>query len=410
MNATKIKKYQAIRQMLIEENVIKETNLIYSDFFSAKYNANIYLKPENLQNSGSYKIRGSYNKISKLVKTQKLSLLVTASAGNHAQGLSYAAKKFNLSATIFMPTITPALKIEATKRLGANVIVEGENFDQSLQAAKNYCNENNGIFIHPFDDYDVIDGQGTVAVEIFEQLKNVDVVIVPIGGGGLISGMSEYLKLVNPKIKIIGVEPSNANCMQKAVEKNEIITLQKVGTIAEGVAVKQAGRKTFGFVKNYVDEIITVNDSELIEVFLDLLENHKLVAEGAGLISLAALKHLNLKNLNVVSVLSGGNMDVLTMSKLINRGLIIRDRSVLIRIELKDVPGELVNVSAIIAQVFANVIQIQFNPYASVNEFNLVYLTIKVECSGTEHKNKLLAELRKNGYNVEVISEIKGGK
>jgi threonine dehydratase len=408
MSNSIIQKYQEIKNKLDKNKIIKPTNLIYSDYFSEKYGATVYLKPENLQNSGSYKIRGSFNKMDKLMEEIEIKHVVTASAGNHAQGLASAAKNFNIKATIFMPVVTPALKIDATKRLGADVVVIGETFDDSLKAAYQFTKENNATFIHPFDDIDVAQGQGTVGLEILSELEDAQVLVVPIGGGGLIAGVAEYAKNFNPKIKVIGVEPSGAACMKQAVAQGQVVTLDKIATIAEGVAVKTAGSNVFGLVNQYVDEIITIDDSEIVETFLEMVEKHKLVAEGAGLISIAALKHLNIESQKVVSIISGGNLDILTMSKLLKRGLISHDRNVKFRIELKDVPGELLKVSQILNNVRVNVIQLDYDPYVSVNEFNLVHLLVRVECSGTKHKQEMIDEFKKHNYIIQIIDELKG--
>jgi threonine dehydratase len=408
MSEIVLEKYRAIKKKLDENKIIIPTTLVYSDYFSKKYNSHIYLKPENLQNSGSYKIRGSFNKMNKLMEQDKINHVVTASAGNHAQGLAASAQKFNIPATIFMPTITPALKIDATKLLGANVIVVGETFDDALNAAYEYTTKNKATFIHPFDDIDVAQGQGTVGLEILNELPEADIILVPIGGGGLVSGVAEYAKNFNPKIKIIGVEPVGAACMKKSLDKGQIIMLDKLATIAEGVAVKKPGVHVFQNILDYVDEIITIEDSEIVETFLEMIEKHKLVAEAAGLISISALKHLPIEGKKVVSIVSGGNLDILTMSKLLKRGLIVHDRNVKFRIELKDLPGELLKVAQILSDAKVNVIQLDYDPYVSVNEFNLVHLLVRVECSGTSHKLAMISEFKKYNYKINLIDELKG--
>ena len=352
----------------VVNKVTKKTSLVYSDFFSEQTGNQVYLKPENIQFTGAYKVRGAYYKISTLSDEEKAKGFITASAGNHAQGVAYAAKKYGVKATIVMPNITPLMKVERTKSYGADVILHGDVYDESCEYALKLAEEKGYTFIHPFDDLDVAAGQGTIAMEIIKELPTVDIILVPIGGGGLATGVGTLAKLLNPRVKVIGVEPADAACMKASLEAGKVVTLPSANTIADGTAVMTPGEKIFPYVQKCVDEIITVEDEELIDVFLDMVENHKLIAENSGLLSVAALKHLDCKDKKVVSILSGGNMDVITMSSILQHGLIQRGRVFTISVLLPDKPGELVKVATKIAEAKGNVIKLEHNQFVSVNK------------------------------------------
>lgn len=376
--------------------VIKKTNLIYSDFFSREFGNNIYLKPENLQATGAFKIRGAYNKISNLSDKEKSKGIIASSAGNHAQGVAFSAQKLGIDSVIVMPKVTPLIKINATKSYGAEVVVHGSVYDESYNEATKLSKENGYTFIHPFDDYDVIYGQGTIGLEIVNELKNVDEILVPVGGGGLISGIALAAKSINPNIRIIGVEPEGANAMKVSIDKGKVVELNSVKTTAEGVAVKKTGYLTFNLVKNYVDGIITVSEEDIMEALLLLFEKHKIIAETAGVLPLAALKKLNIKNKNVVSVISGGNIDVVTISSVINKGLISRGRIFCFSVELPDTPGQLLKVSQILSDLGGNVIKLEHNQFKAIDRYMNVHLEVTVETDGHEHINKILKELTDN--------------
>ena len=380
------------------KKVIQETKLIYSDYFSAQTGNKVYLKAENMQVTGAYKIRGAYYKISTLSPEERAKGLITASAGNHAQGVAYAAKAYGCKATIVMPATTPLIKVNRTKAYGAEVVLHGEVYDEACEFAYQLAEEHGYTFIHPFDDLSVATGQGTIAMEIVKELPLVDYILVPIGGGGLATGISTLAKLLNPKIKVIGVEPENAACMKASFEAGEVVTLPSANTIADGTAVKTPGSKIFPYIRENLDGIITIADDELIGAYLDMVENHKMIVENSGLLTVAALKHLDVKNKKVVSVLSGGNMDVITMASVVRHGLIQRDRIFTISVLLPDRPGELVRVASIIAEEQGNVIKLDHNQFVSTNRNAAVELTITMESFGTEHKEKIIKALEAKGY------------
>lgn len=384
----------------ILKGVSKKTELMYSSIFSDESGNEIYLKPENLQVTGAFKIRGAYNKISKLSEEEKKRGVIASSAGNHAQGVAYAAQKLGIKATIVMPKTTPLIKVAATKNYGANVILHGDYYDEAYAKAKELQKENNYVFVHPFDDLDVIAGQGTIGLEILEDLKDVDCIIVPIGGGGLISGIAAAVKAINPEVKIIGVEPEGAKAMKKSIEKNTVVNLDTVKTIAEGVAVKKPGDITFEIIKNYVDEIITVSDFDIMEAFLVVLEKQKLIAETSGVLPLAALKKISDKNKKIVCVVSGGNIDVVTISSMINRGLVSKGRLFCFTVDLPDKPGELLKISEILAKLNANVIKLDHNQFKTFDRFMQVQLEITVETNGHEHVNQIIGHLNEAGYRI----------
>ena len=388
----------------IVKKVTQDTKLVYSDYFSAQTGNKVYLKPENMQKTGAYKLRGAYYKISTLSPEERAKGLITASAGNHAQGVAYAAKAFGVKAVIVMPTTTPLIKVERTKSYGAEVVLYGNVYDEACEHAYKLAEENGYTFIHPFDDPAVATGQGTIAMEIIKELPLVDYILVPIGGGGLATGVSTLVKLLNPNIKVIGVEPAGANCMQESVRRGEVTTLDSVNTIADGTAVKTPGEKIFPYIQKNVDEIITVSDDELVVAFLDMVENHKMIVENSGLLTVAALKHLQFKDKKVVSILSGGNMDVITMSSVVQLGLIARNRIFTVSVLLPDKPGELVRVASVIADKKGNVIKLDHNQFVSTNRSAAVELKITIEAFGTEHKNEIIEALEEEGYRPRQIT------
>ena len=392
----KVNEFLEAREKL--SKVLLNTNLIFSSVFSQETGNNVYIKPENLQKTGSFKIRGAYNKISKLNNEEKKKGVIASSAGNHAQGVAYAAKELGIKATIVMPKTTPLIKVESTKQYGAEVILYGDVYDDAYKKAKELEKENGYIFIHPFNDEDVLFGQGTIALEILDELPLTDIILVPIGGGGLISGIAYAAKQIKPDIKIIGVEPEGAASAKKSIAENKVIELAEANTIADGTAVKKIGDINFKYIKEYVDDIITVSDYELMEAFLLLVEKHKIIAENSGILSVAALKKLNLKGKNIVSVLSGGNIDVLMISSMINKGLIRRDRIFNFSVNISDKPGELAKVSELIAKVGANVIKLEHNQFKNLARFRDVELQVTVETNGSEHIKKLIELFEKHGY------------
>ena len=386
------------------KKVTQETGLIYSKYFSDHTGNKIYFKPENMQLTGAYKLRGAYYTIGTLTDEERKRGLITASAGNHAQGVAYAAQCYGVKAVIVMPTTTPLIKVERTKAYGAEVVLYGDVYDQACEKAYELAAEHGYTFIHPFDDLDVATGQGTISMEIFKELPLVDYILVPIGGGGLASGVATLAKMLNSKIKVIGVEPTGANCMEQSLKKGEVICLDHSATIADGTAVRKPGEKIFPYIQKNIDQVISVPDDELIVAFLDMVENHKMIVEGSGLLSVAALKHLNVKNKKIVCILSGGNMDIITMSSVVQHGLIQRDRIFSISVLLPDKPGELVRVASVIAKEQGNVIRLDHNQFISINRNAAVELKITLEAFGSEHKQRIIKALQENGYTPKNIS------
>ncbi|MCI2132540.1 MAG: threonine ammonia-lyase [Lachnospiraceae bacterium] len=387
----------------IVKRVTADTKLIYSEHFSQMTGNKVYLKPENMQVTGAYKIRGAYYKISTLSDEERQRGLITASAGNHAQGVAYAARVYGCKAVIVMPTTTPLIKVERTRNYGAEVVLYGDVYDDACAKALELAAENGYTFIHPFDDLTVATGQGTIAMEIVKELPLVDYILVPVGGGGLATGISTLTKMLNPKIKVIGVEPAGANCLQASLEKGEVMTLPSVNTIADGTAVKRPGEKIFPYLQKNLDDVITVSDEELVVAFLDMVENHKMIVENSGLLTVAALKHLSCRDKKVAAVMSGGNMDVITMSSVVQNGLIARDRIFTVSVLLPDRPGELVRVSSVIADKKGNVIKLEHNQFYSTNRNAAVELRITLEAFGTEHKKEILAALENAGFNPKLV-------
>ena len=387
----------------VVKKVTRPTKLVYSDYFSLMSDAKVYLKPENMQYTGAYKVRGAYYKISTLSEEERDKGLITASAGNHAQGVAYAAKIYGVKATVVMPTTTPLMKVNRTKSYGADVILYGDVYDEACAHALELAKENGYTFVHPFDDLDVATGQGSIAMEIIKELPTVDYILVPVGGGGLATGVSTLAKLLNPKIKVIGVEPAGANCLQESIKADKVVTLPSATTIADGTAVKTPGKLLFPYLKENLDDVITIEDDELIVAFLDMVENHKMVVENSGLLSVAALKHLDVKGKKIVSILSGGNMDVITMSSVVRLGLIERGRVFTVSVLLPDKPGELVRVAQVIAENQGNVIKLDHNQFVSTNRNAAVELRVTMEAFGHEHKAQIVKALEDNGFRPKLV-------
>ena len=384
--------------------VIEKTKLIHSNIFSDESGNDVYIKPENLQRTGAFKIRGAYNKIAKLTEEEKKRGVIAASAGNHAQGVALAAQKLGIKAVIVMSKHTPLIKVEATRRYGAEVILTGEVYDEAYEYAKKLQEKEGYTFVHPFNDEDVIEGQGTIALEVLEELPDADIILVPIGGGGLISGIASAAKLKNPLIKIIGVEPEGAASALEARKSHHVVELDEANTIADGTAVKKIGEITFDYIEKYVDDIVTVSDYELMAAFLVLVEKHKIVAENSGILAVAGLKKLNVKGKKIISIISGGNIDVLTISSMINKGLVARGRIFTFAVDLPDKPGQLVAVSQILSKQNANVIRLEHNQFKNLDRFHEVELQVTVETNGEEHINKITEEFKKKGYIIKRLN------
>ena len=393
-----LEQFKEARNVL--QGVLRPTPLIHSPYLSKSCGNNVYLKPENMQVTGAYKIRGGYYKISTLTDEEKARGLVTASAGNHAQGVAYAAQAAGVAATIVMPTTTPLVKVNNTKDYGANVVLHGEVFDDAAELAAQLAEEQGLTYVHPFNDLTLATGQGTIAYEIFQDLPDVDVILIPIGGGGLAAGVSTLAKLLNPNVEVIGVEPTGAASMKASLEAGHVVTLPTASTIADGVAVKTPGDLVFPYVQQNVDRVLALEDGELVEAFLDIMERHKMIVENAGLLTVAALKHLDCKGKNVVSVLSGGNMDVITMSSLVQHGLIGRGRIFTFAVQLPDRPGELMRVADVLARNNGNIIKLEHNQFVNINRQSGVELRVTLEAFGHDHKKQILQAMRDEGYQV----------
>lgn len=394
----KLQDFTTAREHL--QKVLLPTHLIYSPIFSEESGNQIYIKPENLQKTGAFKIRGAYNKINKLTEEEKKRGVIASSAGNHAQGVAYAARELGIKAVIVMPKTTPLIKVQSTKKYGAEVVLYGDVYDDAYQKAKELEAQEGYVFVHPFDDIDVLEGQGTIALEILEEMPDAEVIVVPIGGGGLISGIAAAAKMIKPDIKIIGVEPSGAASATEALKKNKVITLPEANTIADGTAVKRIGDLTFNCIKQYVDEVVTVDDYELTEAFLLLAEKHKIIAENSGILPLAALKKLTERGKKVVPVVSGGNIDVLMISSMIGKGLISRDRIFNFAVSIPDRPGELAKITHIIADVGANIVKLAHNQFKNLSRFRDKEVLITVETNGTDHIQALIDAFAAKGYEV----------
>ena len=385
------------------KEVTQETKLIESPYFSEISRNRVFFKPENMQRTGAYKVRGAYYKISTLTDEERAHGLITASAGNHAQGVAYAAQHYGVKATIVMPTTTPLIKVERTKALGADVVLAGNVYDEAYEHALKLAEENGYTFIHPFNDLGVATGQGTIAMEIVQELPLVDYILVPIGGGGLATGVSTLAKLLNPHIKVIGVEPAGAACMKASLEAGHVVKLPSANTIADGTAVLEPGDKIFPYIQQNLDGIITVDDEEIIVSFLDMVENHKMIVENSGLLTVAALRHLDFEGKKVVSILSGGNMDVITMSSVVQHGLIQRDRIFTVSVLLPDRPGELVRVASVVADNKGNVIRLDHNQFVSTNRQAAVELRVTIEAFGPDHKKQIVKALEDEGFRPKLI-------
>lgn len=401
MEELTLKKFEEAAEKVKEATL--PTNLVYSEYFSNQTGNKVYLKPENMQYTGAYKVRGAYYKISTMSEEARKKGLITASAGNHAQGVAFAAKKYGVKATVVMPTTTPLIKVNRTKSYGAEVVLYGDVYDEACEYALKLAEEKGLTFVHPFDDLDVATGQGSIAMEIIKELPTVDYILVPVGGGGLATGVSTLAKLLNPNIKVIGVEPADANCLQASIKAGKVTTLPTVSTIADGTAVKTPGSKLFPYLQKNLDDIITVPDEDLIVSFLDMVENHKMIVENSGLLTVAALKQIKDKDKKIVSILSGGNMDVITMSSVVQQGLVQRSRIFTVSVLLPDKPGELVKVAKIIADANGNVIKLDHNQFVSINRKATVELRITIEAFGHEHKEQIVSELEKNGLRPRLV-------
>ena len=392
--------FHAAKQL---DGVAVKTKLIESPYFSSLCGGTVYLKPENLQNTGSFKLRGAYNKISQLSAAERAKGVITASAGNHAQGVAFSAQKLGVKAVICMPATTPILKVEATRAYGAEVVLYGDTFDDAYARSLELQKEKGYVYIHPFNDIQVLLGQGTVAKEIIDDCPDIDAILVPIGGGGLASGIAMATKLVNPKVKVIGVEPAGAACMEAAFKAGKVVTLPAVDTVADGCAVKTAGDLTYAFCRKYLDEIITVSELEIMSALLSLIEKHKLIAEGAGVLSLAALSKLKLRGKKAAAIISGGNIDISTISALIDKALIARGRVFCFAVQLPDKPGQLLSVSQILAEQDANVIRLDHNQAMVTDSFKKVQLTVTCETHDEEHIQRIIAALRRGGFIVDRV-------
>ena len=380
----------------IVKNVTSETKLIFSNYLSAQTGNKVYLKPENMQMTGAYKVRGAFYKVSTLTDEEKEAGIITASAGNHAQGVAYAAAMYGIKAVIVMPTTTPLIKVNRTKEFGAEVVLYGDVYDDAAEKAFELAEKEHYTFIHPFDDLAVATGQGTIAMEIFKELPLVDIILVPIGGGGLAAGVATLAKLLNPKIRVIA-------CMSESIKAGKVVTLKNINTIADGTAVKTPGELIFPYIQKSLDAVITVPDEELVVSFLDMVENHKMIVENSGLLTVAALKQLDEQNKKIVAILSGGNMDVITMSSVVQQGLIMRDRIFTVSVLLPDKPGELSRVADVIAKQNGNVIKLEHNQFVSTNRSAAVELRITLEAFGSDHKKEIIDALEKGKYRPKVV-------
>ena len=393
--------FKAARSVLA--GVLADTHLVHSAALTKATGNQVYIKPENIQVTGAYKIRGAYYKISTLSQEEKERGLITASAGNHAQGVAYAAQAAGVKATVVMPTTTPLVKVNNTKDYGAQVILHGAVFDDAAELANRLSQSEGYTYIHPFNDPVLATGQGTIAYEIFSDLPDVDIILVPVGGGGLASGVAALAKLLNPNVKVIGVEPVGAASMKASLEAGHIVTLDQVDTIADGVAVKTPGDKIFPYIQKNLDGIITIDDHELVDAFLDMMEKHKMIVENSGLLPIAALNHLDCRGKNVAAVLSGGNMDVITVASLVQHGLVSRGRVFTFSVQLPDRPGELVRVAELVAELNGNIIRLDHNQFVNLNRQSGVELRVTLEAFGLVHKEEIMTALRQAGYDAKEV-------
>ncbi len=383
------------------EEIVVQTPFAYAPYLSEITGVNIYLKKENLQVTGAFKIRGAYNKIASLTQEERKYGVVAASAGNHAQGVALSANLFNIKAVIIMPESTPLTKVNGVKHYGAEVILAGSNYDEAYVYALQYGKENNLAFVHPFDDEDVIAGQGTIGLEILERCQELDAVVVPIGGGGLIAGISTAIKETNPDVKIIGVSASGAPAFKMSYENKKPIDSTSVRTIADGIAVRDTSPITLEYALKNVDKVLSVDDEEIASAILYLLEKQKLVVEGAGAVGVAALLHHKLDELkgkNVAVVLSGGNMDVTLLSVIIEKGLLKSHRKMKVTVTLVDKPGSLMRFTEILQGLNANIVHIAYDRTSTSLDYGDANVTIHMETKGKEHQDEIHAALKKEGY------------
>jgi threonine dehydratase len=388
----------------ILEGVIKYTSLKKSKTFSEMTSSNVYLKMENLQLTGSFKIRGAYNKIYHLTDTEKKNGVVCSSAGNHAQGVAFASNLLKVKSTVFMPIFAPPTKILATRGYGADVKLEGNTYDDSYNAAKLFSEKNNVTFVHPFNDKFVIAGQGTIGIEIFNTLNEVDVVIVPIGGGGLISGVAIALKHLNPNIKVIGVEAEGAQAMLKSVKAKRIVPMKDIATIADGIAVKNPGDLTFEIIRKYVDKIVTIDDNTIAQTMYHLLQRAKLVVEPAGAVSLAAIhnKKVSYPGKNVVALLSGGNVNLSLLNQVIEQGMMYNNLMSRISIVAHDRPKILKDILTVLSSINANVQNITQDRSTTSVPVGHVKITITFQVLGKEQLEFIIKELKKKNLKGEI--------
>ncbi len=395
----------------LAQGFCKHTPLIYSEEFSNEHGFKVYLKPENLQKTGAYKVRGASWRIAHLTDEERRHPLMTASAGNHAQGVARAARDAGLKAIVTMPETTPLVKVNRTIAYGARIIKYGDTFDEAFDYAIKLSTENNYTFIHPFDDLVVAQGQGSIGVEILRDMPDLDLVLIPIGGGGLAAGTAAYIKQRSPETLVYGVEPARANSAQVALELGHPEKLRHINTIADGVAVARTGNHVFPYLERYLDGVITIRDEELVPSFLDMMESHKMIVENAGLLPVAALKHLKdiegLKltpDFKVCSILSGGNMDVITVSSLVQHGLIARSRIFTFAVLLPDRPGELERIAHVVAEMKGNIIHLEHNQFVSINRNSAVQLQVTLEAFGAEHKKEIINALKNAGYDPFIVN------
>ncbi len=381
--------------------VVNHTPFAYAPLLAEKVNAEVFLKKENLQLTGAYKIRGAYNKISSLSKEEKKKGVIAASAGNHAQGVAYSASIFNVPATIIMPEATPLLKVIGTKSLGAKVILKGANYDEAYEYAMIYAKENSLTFIHPFKDKKIMAGQGTVGVEMYDEIDDLDVILVPIGGGGLISGVGSAIKQLDPRIKIIGVTAKGAPAMYESFKEKKPLSTSNVKTIADGIAVRDASKENLDIILECVDDIVQVDDEEIANAVLFLLERQKIVVEGAGAVGVAALIHKKIKvekDDKVGVIISGGNIDVGMLSVIIEKGQIKAHRKMKLLITLIDKPGALRGLTDILEELSANIIQIDYDRTSTTLSYGDANVTLALETKGKEHQQSIRDELKNQGY------------
>ncbi len=390
--------YKAKEQI---EGVVVNTPLAYAPYLSEVAGSEVYLKKENLQITGAFKIRGAYNKIASLSQEQKEGGVVAASAGNHAQGVALSAQKFGIKAVIVMPESTPLTKVNGVKHFGAEVILAGSNYDEAYAYAKEYAQKHSLTFVHPFEDSEVIAGQGTVALEILEKCTELDAVIIPIGGGGLIAGMATAIKSLNPNIEVIGVSAHGAPAFKNSYELQRAIDSTAVRTIADGIAVRDTSKITLKYALKYVDTIIGVDDEEIASAILFLLEKQKLVVEGAGSVGVAALLHnklLHLKDKKVAVVLSGGNVDVTLLSVIIEKGLLKSGRKMKLTVTLVDKPGSLMRFTEILKELNANIVHIAYDRTSISLDYGDANVTVHMETKGEEHQQQIKEVLKAEGY------------